>query len=377
MLNQKIFSSEIVNAERQPELDLAKAVIIFTLAPVHCIIECTSEEALSHGIPFLFDSVIGGPFSAPMFMFAMGIGMFYTENHTPKDYACRGIRIGIIGYMLNLCRFLIPFLAGYWITGDHEKYIAPLLYRMLGNDILQFACLAMLFMALLVRLHVPRAVMFWISLGMSLLGSCLNGVDMGTAAGNIFWGYLIGTEDAAGKVFSDFPLLNWMIFPVSGYLFGSLLVHVKNKKIFYRTVSFAGILFVALYFPTHILNRWGMFGEGQNCYYHMSTADAMASLALTIGMLGIYYILSNRLPEKVIARASEISRNINKIYCIHWVFVMVITNDILYITRGMQELPVLPTMLLGTGISVLAIRTARFLSAAENKRDSGGQNETS
>ena len=45
------------------------------MAFVHCIIECTAPEALDHGIPFLFDYVIGSPISAPMFMFAMGIGI--------------------------------------------------------------------------------------------------------------------------------------------------------------------------------------------------------------------------------------------------------------------------------------------------------------
>lgn len=34
---------------------------------------------LESGIPYLFDTVIGGPFSAPMYLFAMGISMDYTR----------------------------------------------------------------------------------------------------------------------------------------------------------------------------------------------------------------------------------------------------------------------------------------------------------
>lgn len=81
---------------------------------MHCIIECTSEEQLAHGILYLFDSVIGGSLGAAMFMFALGFGMVYTKRRTPGDYARRRIRIGITGYVLNICRFLIPFL-GYLI----------------------------------------------------------------------------------------------------------------------------------------------------------------------------------------------------------------------------------------------------------------------
>lgn len=361
-LFREIFSDEIVNDGRQTELDMAKAVLIFCLALVHCTIECTPEEQLIGGIPFWFDSVIGGPLGAPMFMFAMGVGMVYTKQHTPGDYARRGIGIGIIGYALNLCRFFFPFLAGYLLTHDYEKYIVPLPYRVLGNDILQFACLAMLLIALFVRLHMSYRAIFLLCLGMSLLGTCFNGTDVGNPLGNILLGYLIGTEDAQGMVVSDFPVLNWMIFPVSGYIFGQYLLHVKNKGLFYITVSSAGALIAAAYFPTGIKNGWGMFGEGQNCFYHMTTPDALVSLSAAIGILGIYYAAARYIPGHAMNCIREISCNINSIYCIHWVLVTVSTNVILYALRGTQELSVTITMLLGTGISFTAILIAHFWS---------------
>lgn len=367
-LKDKIFSKEIVNSGRQPELDLAKAVLIFCLALVHCIIECTSGEQLAHGIPFLFDSVIGGPLGAPMFMFAMGFGMVYTKRHTPEDYVRRGIRIGITGYVLNICRFLIPFLAGYLLTGDIEKYINPLPYRMLGNDILQFAALAMIMIALFVRLHLPNAVMLLVCLVMSILGTFLSGVDAGSPVGNIFLGYFIGTEDPAGAVFSDFPLLNWLIVPVSGYIFSGLLQRVKNKNLFYGILSTVGILVCIAYFPPAISTGFGMFGEGQNCYYHIITVDVLVCIAAAIGVLGIYHVVVPHLPKRMTDCVGEISRNINAVYCIHWVFVMWITNVLFYILRGTQELPTLVTLLLGIGISIVSITAAHFWSAAKQKR---------
>lgn len=359
-LREKIFSREIVNSGRQPELDLAKAVLIFCLALVHCIIECTPEEQLAHGIPFFFDSVIGGPLGAPMFMFAMGFGMVYTKRDAPGDHVRRGLRIGLTGYVLNLCRFLLPFLAGYWLTGDFEKYIEPLPYRVLGNDMLQFAALAMVMIALFVRLRLSNAAMLFICLVMSVAGTLLNGVDAGSPAGNIFLGYLIGTEDTAGAVFSDFPLLNWLIVPVSGYVFGGLLQHVKNKSLFYRILSTAGILVCVIYFPPAIRGGWGMFGEGQNCYYHISTTDALVSIAAAVGILGIYHVIVPCLSGRALGCVTEISRNVNRVYCIHWVFVMWITNVILYQMRVTQELPAYVTLLLGTCISIVSIVMAHF-----------------
>lgn len=361
-MKEKIFSNEIVNNGRQQELDLAKAVLTFFLPFVHCVIECTSEYGLTSGIPYFFDTVLGGPLGAPMYMFAMGIGMVYTRHHTPGDYVRRGIQIGIIGYVLNICRFLIPFLIGYMITGDYDRYINPLPYKVFGNDILQFVCLAMLCVALFVRVRLSDMAMFLICLGMSLLGTCLSGMDVGVPFGNIFLGYLMGTEDAAGMVVSDFPLLNWLIIPVCGYIFGKRLLYVKDKKRFYGILSPIGILITVIYFSVGIKNGFGMFGEGQNCYYHLSTSDAMACLMAAIGVLGIYHVLSRHLAYRILSLADEISRNLNAVYCIHWVIVIMSVDVVIYIIQGTQELPLPMTILLSTCISIVSILTAHFWS---------------
>lgn len=372
-MKQRIFSDEIVNSERQQELDLAKAVLIFCLAFIHCTIECIPEPQINYGIPYLFDTIIGGPLSAPMYMFAMGIGMVYTKRNSPKDYARRGIKLGIIGFALNICRFLIPFLIGYAISGDYDKYIDPLPYRVFGNDILQFACLAMLFIALLVSLHLSDVIMFFICLGMSLLGTFLSGIDVGNPFGNIILGYIMGTEDAAGKVFSDFPLLNWMIIPISGYIFGKWLLRVKDKKLFYGILSPVGIVMAIAYFLAGIVNRFGMFGEGQNCYYHLNTLDAIASLIAVVGMLGIYYALSRHLPDRILACAGGISRNINAVYCIHWVMIMMCIDVGLYVLFGTQELSVPMTMLFSVCISVSAILAGHIWSGKYKSKIFGGR----
>lgn len=105
-----------------------------------------------------------------------------------------------------------------------------------------------------------------------------------------------------------------------------------------------------------------MFGEGQNCYYHLSMPDAMASLAAAVGMLGIYHALSGYMPNRIISLTGEISRNINSVYCIHWVIVTVSINVVIYIVQGTQELPVPMTMMLSTCISIISILAAHFWS---------------
>lgn len=116
---------------------------------------------------------------------------------------------------------------------------------------------------LLTWLHIPDVAMLVLCFGMSLLGTWLNGFDAGNPLGNIFLGYLVETEDAAGMVLSDFPVLNWLLFPVSGYVFGRQLLHARDKTRFYMFISPICIMITAVYFTVGIRNGSGMFGEGQ------------------------------------------------------------------------------------------------------------------
>ena len=356
MLHVKdIFSDVPVNQGRQQELDMAKAVIIFFLAFVHCTIECTSEENLVSGIPYLFDTVIGGPLSAPMFMFAMGVGMVYTKHNSAGDLAKRGVRLLAAGFVLNLCRYTVPYLIGYALTHDYEKYITPLLYKSLCNDILQFAGIAMVLMGLLKRWRVRTAAIFVLGLGMSAAGMFFNGVDVRSPLGNIFLGYLIGTEDAAGLVISDFPLLNWFIAPVAGCLFAEWLIRVKDKNQFYRLVSPVCVLITVVYFIMGMRSSAGMFGEGQNCYYHIKTNDVLVSLLAAVGILGVYHGLAGRVPKRLMYWMQDVSKNITTVYCIHWVILVPVTNVWLYAVRGTQELPPAAVMALAFVISMTSI----------------------
>lgn len=59
LINQ-IFAKENVNSGRQMEIDLAKVVFVLMVAAVHITIDCVPEEALSTGLPYVFDSGSSG-----------------------------------------------------------------------------------------------------------------------------------------------------------------------------------------------------------------------------------------------------------------------------------------------------------------------------
>lgn len=357
-----LLADEPVNRGRQLEVDIAKAEMVLMLPFIHCIIECTTDEGLCSGIPYFFDTIIGGPFSAPMYLFAMGICLVYSRRNTPRKEFLRGLTLIGVFYLNNTCRFLIPYLVGYQLSGDREQFIEPLFYRWLGNDVLLFAGMAMMVIALFRHYDVSDRAMLAISAALSVTSSLIGDVDAHSMFGNIFLGYFIGTDDATGLVISDFPLMTWLIFPVAGYVFGKVLIRVKegNKSEFYLRISPIPLTAALIYFPIGIHFGWGMFGEGQNCYYHMMIWDVCICLCLDIGMLGVWYALSNHMGWGSKGFLTEVSANITAIYCIHWVFVRSITNVYLYIKNGTQILPLWQTMLLSLAILIVTLFIAHY-----------------
>jgi hypothetical protein len=195
---------------------------------------------------------------------------------------------------------------------------------------------------------------------MCAFGTLLNGVDVVDPLGNIFLGYLIGTEDAAGMVHSYFPVLNWMLFPVFGYTFGQVLRRVKNKNIFYLIVSIPTIIIAIVYFIYGINAEVGMFGEGQNCYYHMIFSDVLASLCLTVGMMGVYHFVVKIMHGKLFYIAWTISEYITPVYFTHWIFVSFSVNVIMYAVRGTTILASWQSFILGLAIILVSIVIAHF-----------------
>lgn len=368
-IRERLYAEQKVNKERQVEVDLARSIFILCLALIHCIIACTPEEGLVSGIPYLFDTIIGGPLSAPIYMFAMGIGFAYSKNRGKTNHFHRGVQLFALGYLLNACRYLIPYMIGYGITGNGEKYMMQLPYLFLGNDVLQFAGLATIILAIFVRIGMKDWQMVALSWMASVVGTLLAGVDAKAPFLNICLGYVIGTEDAAEMVVSYFPILNWMVFPVGGYIFGKRLLHLKDKKLFYGILATVCTAVSVVFYASGIYFERGMFGEGQNCYYHMQTLDAFGATMSTLAILGIWHFLKNRMPQCVIQILVNASKHINSIYCIHWVLVVISTDLVLYIVRGTQILPPYLSVLLGVGISIVSVILANIWTEFIKRRE--------
>ncbi len=360
---------------RQPEVDLTKAFITFFLATIHVFVECSTDDQLWSGLPYFFDSILGGPWAAPMFIFSMGIGLAFTTRNKPVDLFVRGVKILMVGLILNVMRFLVPSLLGFMITKDQAFYIDKLPYRFFGNDLLQFAGLAMIFMALLKYFKLTPWKIFGIGLVMNGVAWLLRGTWLDNIMVNILLGHFIGVDNGTELVMSDFPLLVWFLMYASGLVFGGYLkvMTPKAKKKFYMLVSLpCFIVTTAVYIIEYYMGFGMMGGPGANVFYHLTTPEVFLCIGTEFAMLGLCYFICSKCSKRVLDVIEKISRSVTVVYVIQWTLVWWVANVLIYIVRGSKYLPPLVSLGLGLVLSTASVVIAQFWMRFKKKRKISG-----
>ena len=369
-----IFDSSVRNSGRQVELDFAKAFPILNLAVVHMICECSTDAQLNvFGVPYFFDSIIGGPLGAPLFIFAMGMVVNYARSSEPWHIFKRGLCLGLFGFIHNICRFVIPGLIGYGMTGDYEFYMERIPYLLFSCDILQFACVGMMLMALFKKLRMNCFHILIAGMVMSMIGTLIGSVDLGSPVLNIIFGFFIGTEDPAGLVVSDFPVMNWFFMYAAGNVTGQYYRNIKDKKRLFLLVSpVCGVILLIGSLIEWEMGYAMMGGEGANVFYHLNTIDAFLCICGHAAMLGIWYLVSGLHLKKIQAFVGNISRNITRIYVIQWVLVWWFADLILIVINGTKYIPTISATLWGIVLELASILLANLWGNYQNKRKNRG-----
>ena len=115
--------------------------------------------------------------------------------------------------------------------------------------------------------------------------------------------------------------MNWFIITIGGYVWGEYFIRVKDKKKFYK---FWPIILIAVllyfYLCLSIFNT-GLLANNAVIFYYMSTIDAIACIILVHGLCGLYYCISNYLPNIITKELSFLSKNVTKVYILQWFFI--------------------------------------------------------
>lgn len=305
------FANEPVNLGRQKELDIAKGIAIIFMIFCHSfeVLSDFFDPGISTDISYtILDVILGGSFAAPVFMFCMGISFCYSRKSSAGDMARRGLTVLGIAFLLEVFRTAIPGLLEWLIFRDPEciEYV----YVFFEVDILQFAALAMLVIALFKKMNLKPYVMVIIAAVCSIVGQLLQWVSTGSTVGDIITGFIWHSHD-----YSYFPILNWLIFPVCGYAFGGIWQRLENKERFFRIVTpICWVISIIYFIPMVFVGEYYLSGGD---YYGMGIGDAIFAFVVCFAMLGLGYYLA-KFGGRVADWLGSMGNRVTSVYCIHW-----------------------------------------------------------
>jgi len=302
--------------ERIPELDFAKGLCIIGLILVHIysyVLRGTQTDLM-----VVMVSYLGYPVGAPLFMFCMGATTCLSRHNTPKDHLIRGAALLTLGQVLNLCRYgLIYGLVPVVLLEDFSY--AVLLVLVISGDIMQFAGLAFLLLALLGKIGLSKKAIAVFGVALNLLGMTLSGVQSGIYPLDQFFGFFWGTETEA-----CFPLFNWFIFVAVGSLFGDIYSRITDKKRWYAvSLPITSVLSVIFYYFAISAPATSLFRifNGATSFWWMDIFDALGCIAAILTVLGILWLFSLKFKWKGLC---FVSKHINKYYCISYFLIYIV-----------------------------------------------------
>ena len=316
---KKLFSTQKVNTGRQIEWDYTKVFAIILLIVTHYLAYCSLGNAdFEKTTDTMF---ILAQISTPVLMFAMGIGMAYTRHDSPRDFIVRGIKLLLLGMIVNTMYFLSNYTGG--IPMDYS------LSSFLANNILHFAGLTFILVGIF---------------------------KMYNFLGNFI-------ETVGKNIITCFPVLNWFIIPICGMLFGENLIRCNYKDELYSRIIRPAHTMTFIIMIVGIALFEGMFSVTGGTiieklkYLHASLPEMVVLIILTVFIGSIFYFLTKKSSPSVIDFIIKTSHNVTVIYIIQLALILLLT----YIN---QFLNVKPNLGIEIAVLILIIVSSILLGHA-------------
>ena len=349
----KYLSDTKVNTGRQLEIDLLKALCIIGMIFNH-----TYEDLgyYNSGPIEVLNEYLVVVVGASGFMVSMGISMHYSRNQSAGAYAMRGLTILTAGQLLNLFRNVLLNMIFYLVTG--EQWFIAQTFLVLQADILSFAGLSFLLIALFRRLKVPAFAVFLAGLGINMSAWALyEAVPAGLGYfQQQMLGYLVITDAE-----SFFPLTSYFVLVAFGYWMGELYPRIRDKdglakRLLLILVPVTGLF---LWFRSSVNVPFLPEFQSDLQYSLLFGPDALSGCAVSLILLAAFHLLIKAAGGRLHPIFRHLSGNINQYYCISYVFILWAQTLLMAWKGSLWEGPLLPTVF-GLAVIVLCSRIIRW-----------------
>ena len=344
--------------KRQVEFDYAKTLAIFFMVIIHVIEEMSSVEftALPSGFWENFIQFGAGPLAAPVFVFAMGIGIVYSRKQEPIQLFKRGVKLLIVALCLNICRDVIPRLIVCLISKSAPEW-EVFRYQLFNIDILHFAGLAFMLTALFRKLKVPTLALVPIGIIMQIIGNELSIRFAPTGVAEILLSYIFDTN---GDL-ACFPILTWYASLAVGILAGTIIKKYSDQlnKVysigFFGGVSLLlGFVFACHYYEIDIRLFHALY---EDAFYGQTFFHFLYNSLVIVIELSLFHLITRKW-NRDIGFVSFCGNNLTTIYVIQWMIVGWMTSfqDYHNIVPGMEM-----SVIIGVIIALISILVAKLL----------------
>jgi uncharacterized membrane protein len=313
------------STQRLLSIDLARGLAVFFMIAVHTLDVFANEEVKSS----LFGQVIGflgGPPAAPVFMTLMGFSFMFSGKADFKSRIIRGFKIFLSGYILNLFRGMLPFL----LAKEFNPHIYNNLPLNLINgpailkviDILQFAGLALVIMAIIQVMKVGKYWLLVLSILISILAPFLWGLQSGFGLLDFFldllWGDLPVQFSFIGNLVA-FPIFPWLSFPLLGMFLGECMLNTKDQNQLFKKFGFWGFLFLSIGLVLSLLDPEYQFND----YYHSRTFAMIFMGGFVVFWIWCTKLIFDLIPDNPVFRLLfSWSKGVTNIYFAQWILII-------------------------------------------------------
>ncbi len=314
------------NSERQIELDAAKSIAIVFMIFGHTA-QIINPDLGNSGnfLNMIYNCTtifLANFFSAPAFMFCLGVGLVYSRHQEARYFFYRGVLLLLLGYGLCILIGSFPQIS-YWLFGTEKPVVNDILSNMFCVDILQFSGVAFLFLGLVKTLRLPFSVMTAFTLGLLVLGTQLTGrLGVGTPWPDNFVGLIFWTNS-----YSTFPFSLWFPYIILGIIFGHFLIRTDNKINFYYQIAgigATGLLFYSIYAVN--LGRVEPFFFDYSAFFCQTPMTIWITTSALFLWIPLIDLICRRFSPDgiVVATIRRWSKNITVIFCVQWFLIIFI-----------------------------------------------------
>ena len=311
--------------KRLLSIDLARGLAVFFMIAVHTLEVFASEEVKNS----VFGQIIeffGGPPAAPVFMTLMGFSFIYSRKSELKPRLLRGFKIFLSGYILNIIRGVLPFALSNYLKMDIIETFPPEQlngYTILTIvDILQFAGIALMIMALIQEFKINKYVILFSAFLISMLSPFLWGLNLNIPVIDqileLFWGdQPIEFSFIENKIF--FPVFPWLSFPLLGMFLGETMKNTNDQNRTFKYFGIGGFLVLLI----GIAISYNNFEYQFNDYYHSRQGAMLFMCGFVVLWIYITKIAIDKLPtNKLFDLLFKWSKGVTNIYFAQWIIII-------------------------------------------------------